>query len=224
MFNSILTTSTETLSVSSVLICMGLAVILGLVISMVHTLTSRSNKNFAITLAVLPAIVQVVIMLVNGNLGTSVAVAGAFALIRFRSMPGNSKEIVSVFFSMAIGLALGMGYAVFAVFATIAISLVLLILSKTNFGSTKDKEKRLKVIIPEDVDYNEEITSIVKQYSARYTVERIKTINLGSMYEITYNIVLKDILKEKEMLDAIRVKNGNLNISLNTIEEGVTEL
>ena len=125
---------------------------------------------------------------------------------------------------MAIGLALGMGYAVFAVFATIAISLVLLILSKTNFGSTRDKEKRLKVIIPEDVDYNEEITSIVKQYSARYTVERIKTINLGSMYEITYNIVLKDILKEKEMLDAIRVKNGNLNISLNTIEEGVTEL
>lgn len=224
MFNSILTTSTGTLSASSALICMGLAVVLGLVISAVHTLTSRSNKNFAITLAVLPAIVQVVIMLVNGNLGTSVAVAGAFALVRFRSMPGNSKEIVSVFFSMAIGLALGMGYAVFATFATIAISFVLLILSKTNIGCTRDNEKRLKVIIPEDVDYSEEITPVIKNYTSRYTIEKVRTINLGSMYEITYNIVLKDISKEKEMLDQIRVKNSNLNISLNTIEEGVTEL
>ena len=220
MFNSILTTTTGALSVSSALICMGLAVVLGIVISVVHTITSRSNKNFAITLAVLPAIVQVVIMLVNGNLGTSVAVAGAFALVRFRSMPGNSKEIVSVFFSMAIGLALGMGYAVFAVYATLAISLILLILSKTKFGCTRDQEKRLKVTIPEDVDYNEELSGILKNYN----VERIRTINLGSMYEITYNIVLKDKVNEKNMLDELRVKNGNLNISLNTIEEGVTEL
>lgn len=224
MFNSILTTTTGALSVSSALICMGLAVVLGIVISAVHTITSRSNKNFAITLAVLPAIVQVVIMLVNGNLGTSVAVAGAFALVRFRSMPGNSKEIVSVFFSMAIGLALGMGYAVFAVYATLAISLILLILSKTKFGCTRDQEKRLKVTIPEDVDYNEELSGILKNYTSRYNVERIRTINLGSMYEITYNIVLKDKVNEKNMLDELRVKNGNLNISLNTIEEGVTEL
>lgn len=224
MFNSILTTTTGALSVSSALICMGLAVVLGIVISAVHTITSRSNKNFAITLAVLPAIVQVVIMLVNGNLGTSVAVAGAFALVRFRSMPGNSKEIVSVFFSMAIGLALGMGYAVFAVYATLAISLILLILSKTKFGCTRDQEKRLKVTIPEDVDYNEELSGILKNYTSRYNVERIRTINLGSMYEITYNIVLKDKVNEKNMLDELRVKNGNLNISLNTIEEGVTDL
>ena len=224
MFNSILTTTTGALSVSSALICMGLAVVLGIVISAVHTITSRSNKNFAITLAVLPAIVQVVIMLVNGNLGTSVAVAGAFALVRFRSMPGNSKEIVSVFFSMAIGLALGMGYAVFAVYATLAISLILLILSKTKFGCTRDQEKRLKVTIPEDVDYNEELSGILKNYTSRYNVERIRTINLGSMYEIIYNIVLKDKVNEKNMLDELRVKNGNLNISLNTIEEGVTEL
>ena len=224
MFNSILTTTTGALSVSSALICMGLAVVLGVVISVVHAITSRSNKNFAITLAVLPAIVQVVIMLVNGNLGTSVAVAGAFALVRFRSMPGNSKEIVSVFFSMAIGLALGMGYAVFAVYATLAISLILLILSKTKFGCTRDQEKRLKVTIPEDVDYNEELSGILKNYTSRYNVERIRTINLGSMYEITYNIVLKDKVNEKNMLDELRVKNGNLNISLNIIEEGVTEL
>ena len=224
MFNSILTTTTGALSVSSALICMGLAVVLGIVISVVHTITSRSNKNFSITLAVLPAIVQVVIMLVNGNLGTSVAVAGAFALVRFRSMPGNSKEIVSVFFSMAIGLALGMGYAVFAVYATLAISLILLILSKTKFGCTRDQEKRLKVTIPEDVDYNEELSGILKNYTSRYNVERIRTINLGSMYEIIYNIVLKDKVNEKNMLDELRVKNGNLNISLNTIEEGVTEL
>lgn len=224
MFESILSDVAGTLSVTSSIVCMITALALGLVIAITHMITSKYSKNFVISLAILPALVQVVIMMVNGNLGTSVAVLGAFSLIRFRSLPGNAKEITSVFFAMAIGLALGMGHIAFAVYITLAISAVLIILSKTKFGNSKEQERRLKIVIPEEMDYTTIFNDIMSEYTKKCNIEKVKTINMGSMYELTYNIVLDKEKNEKEFIDKLRVRNGNLNISIMRLEEGATEL
>lgn len=224
MFNSILENVSSTLSVTNLLLCMGVSLILGIIISFVHMYTSKYTKNFIVSLAILPALVQIVIMIVNGNVGTSVAVLGAFGLVRFRSIPGNSKEIVSVFFAMAIGLAVGMGYVTFAICITAIISLILIILSKTNFGIKNVNEKKLKVVVPEELDYTEIFEDVMKEYTNKYTIEKVKTINMGSMYEITYNVFLSESKNEKEFLDKIRVRNGNLNVTLMHVEEGGMEL
>ncbi len=224
MFESILSSTAGTLSVSTSLICMGVSLILGLAIALVHMWTSKYSKSFVISLAILPALVQVVMMMVNGNLGTSVAILGAFGLIRFRSMPGTAKEIVSVFFAMAIGLATGMGHVLFAAYVTLIISALILILSKTKFGEKNALEKKLKIVIPEELDYNDVFKDIFDEYTKSCTTDKVKTINMGSMYELTYNVVLKDANKEKEFIDKLRVRNGNLTISMYRPEEGLGEL
>ena len=224
MFESILSSTTGTLSVSTSLICMGASLVLGLAIALVHMWTSKYSKSFVISLAILPALVQVVMMMVNGNLGTSVAILGAFGLIRFRSMPGTAKEIVSVFFAMAIGLATGMGHVLFATYVTATISILIVILSKTKFGEKNNDEKRLKIVLPEELDYNEIFNDIFENYTKSCKTEKVKTINMGSMYELTYNVVLKDQSKEKEFIDKLRVRNGNLAISMQRVEEGLGEL
>lgn len=224
MFESILSDTAGTLSISTSLICMAVSIILGLVIACVHMYTSKFSKNFIISLAILPALVQVVIMMVNGNLGTSVAILGAFGLVRFRSIPGTAKEIVSVFFAMAIGLATGMGHIAFAIYVTLIVSLLVIAMSKTKFLDKKEEERKLKVIIPENLDYTEVFDDILSEYTKTYSIEKVKTINMGSMYEITYNIVLLKEKNEKELLDKIRIRNGNLTVSLCRAEEGLIEL
>lgn len=224
MFESILSETAGTLSISDSLICMAVSIILGLIIACVHMYTSKYSKNFIVSLAILPALVQVVIMMVNGNLGTSVAILGAFGLVRFRSIPGTAKEIVSVFFAMAIGLALGMGHIMFAIYVTIVVSLLIIIMSKTKFAEQKNEERKLKIIIPEELDYTEVFDDILKEYTKSYSVDKVKTINMGSMYEITYNVVLLKDKNEKELLDKIRIRNGNLTVSLYRREEGMVEL
>ncbi|MDO4282149.1 MAG: DUF4956 domain-containing protein [Clostridia bacterium] len=224
MFDSILENVTSTLSITNLMICMLVSLILGMIIALVHMYTSKYTKNFIISLAILPALVQVVIMMVNGNLGTSVAVLGAFGLVRFRSIPGNSKEIVSVFFAMAIGLAIGMGYIVFSIGITLIISFILILLYKTNFGAQRGNEKKLKIVIPEELDYTSVFEDIMEEYTKNSMLEKVKTINMGSMYEITYNIILKNDKNEKDFLDKIRIRNGNLNVTLMHAQEGVMEL
>ena len=176
--------------------------------------TTKSNKNFITTLVILPVLVTVVILLVNGNLGTSVAVVGAFSLVRFRSIPGNSKEILDVFFAMAIGLAVGTGYIAFAVIFTLITSLISYILYKTNFGEDQTKDRILKIAIPEDLDYEEAFDDIFKKYLDSVSLRQSKTINMGSMFELTYIVNLKTNIKEKELIDSVRVRNGNLKVSL----------
>lgn len=212
MFTSILN-ETATLSITDALICMISSVILGLVVALTHTLTKKYTKNFITVLVLLPLLVQVVIMMVNGNLGTSVAILGAFSLIRFRSMPGTSRELLSIFEAMAIGLSIGMGHIIFAVVFTILISLTLLVLSKIKFGE-KPKTQNIKILIPEDLDYTNVFEDILNKYTKKHEILKVKTTNLGSMYEITYNIELKEI-NEKEFIDELRTRNGNLNITLN---------
>lgn len=165
-----------------------------------------------ITLVLLPVLVQMVIMLVNGNLGTSVAVLGAFSLVRFRSVPGSSKEMAVIFFAMAIGLATGTGFLGFAAVMTLVIGSVFLALEKSRFGEWKQEQKDLRITIAEHLDYTEIFDDIFRKYTSKCCLERVKTTNLGSMYELDYHITLKDHGQEKEMLDAIRCRNGNLTV------------
>lgn len=217
MFNSILESNSGTLSISTALICMGAALIFGIIIALVHMYSTKCSKNFAITIAVLPLLVQVVIMMVNGNLGTSIAILGSFSLIRFRSMQGNSRELVSIFFAMAIGLAVGMGHIMYAFVFTLITSLALIILQKSSFGIKKNNEKSLKVTIPENLDYTNIFDDIFDKYTNNIELNKIKTTNMGSMFELSYNISLKNNINEKDFIDEIRTRNGNLTINLGRV-------
>ncbi len=221
MLSSII--SSDSLTVTNVLVCSGISIVLGIVIALIHGCTSKYSKNFLITIAVIPVLVQTIIFMTNGNLGTSIAIASAFSLIRFRSLPGTSKEIMSVFFAMTIGLAMGMGQAVFAILMTLLVGLVILILSKSSFGNNK-KEKILKIVIPEDMDYESVFDDMFKKYLNNYHINSVKTINLGSLFELTYTINEKDNISEKEFIDELRTRNGNLKISLSHSLEEIGEL
>lgn len=214
MFSSILTASTETLSITNALICTGAALICGLIIALVYMIHSTYTKSFVISLVLLPALIGVIIMMVNGNLGTSVAVLGAFSLVRFRSVPGSSKEITSIVFAMAVGLATGMGYVTFAGLITVLVSVVLFLLSRTPFGETRSA-RELRVLIPEDLDYTAVFEDIFAQYTRTHQLHKIKTTNLGSMFDLYYHITLKDTAQEKALIDALRCRNGNLTIVCN---------
>lgn len=212
MFTSILSTSTGSMTVLNALLCTGTSLLLGIIIGLVYMVQNRPTKSFVITLALLPVLVQAVIMMVNGNLGAGVAVLGAFSLVRFRSVPGSAKEIVSIFFAMAVGLATGMGHLAFAALITAVVSLAMLVMSKTGFGERVSPEKELKVTIPENLDYTQVFDDLFAKYTTKTSLEQVKTTNLGSMYELHYHIALKDISQEKEFLDELRCRNGNLTI------------
>lgn len=211
MFNSIIGNE---LTITNFLICMGAALVLGMIVSLTHMICVRTNKNFVVTLSVLPLLVTVVILLVNGNLGTSVAILGAFSLIRFRSIPGNSRELMYVFFAMVIGLAVGTGYIAFAGIFTIICVLATIILTKLNFGAIADKNKVLTILVPEDLDYTDMFNEEFKKYLSHVELVKTRTTNMGSLFELTYQVTLKGGINEKEFIDKLRVKNGNLKISL----------
>lgn len=221
MFESILSTNGGSLSIQSELICMATALILGLVVAYSHKILSKGSRNFIISLAVLPLLVEVIITMVNGNLGTSVAILGAFSLIRFRSAPGNAKELVSIFLAMAIGLATAMGYVTFAITFTLIAIIAIAILSKIN---TESKDMLLKITIPEDLDYTDCFNDIFNKYAKKIEFVKSKTVNMGSMYEILYNLELVSINKQKEFIDQLRCRNGNLKIILEKMPENGTEL
>lgn len=176
------------------------------------------------TLAILPAVVQAVIMLVNGNLGTGVAVMGAFGLVRFRSAPGNAREIGSVFLAMAIGLATSMGYLGIAVLLLLIIGAAILILTEIPFGSQSFSQKELKVTIPENLDYAGIFDDLFEKYTKSAELMKVRTTNMGSLYELCYRIELKKEEEEKAMLDDIRCRNGNLTIVCGRIAENREEL
>jgi hypothetical protein len=211
MFNSVIA---STLTIKSVLLCLISAIILGIIIAYVHMRTSKYSKNFVITLAVLPLLVSVVMMMVNGNLGTSVAILGAFSLVRFRSIPGNSREIASVFWAMAVGLSIGMGQLWFALLVTILVSLLFVFFYKTKFGEDNTNEQILKIIIPEDLDYEKVFDETLKKYTDSYNIIKIETINMGSLFELKYNVKLKKGVKAQEFINDLRILNGNLKINL----------
>ena len=215
MLKSIFNSESITLDLDKLLLCMVSAIILGIVIALVHKKTTNTSKNFIETIAILPILIAVVIMMVNGNLGTGVAVAGAFSLVRFRSVPGNSKEIMTVFFVMAIGLALGMGHIAFAIIVTIIVCIFILILNYINKNAKNIQS--LTILIPENLDYNNLFDETLKKYTNSYKIEKIKTTNMGSLFELNYLIELKNNINTKQFIDELRIMNGNLKISLNNL-------
>ncbi len=213
MFNYIFTSLTqETMTLSVVLICTAVAFAMGLLIALVYMYRNTYNKSFAITLALLPLMIQIVIMLVNGNLGTSVAVLGAFSLIRFRSIAGTARDISSIFFAMAIGLACGMGFVIFAIFITLVICSLSLLLYRFNFAETKVSTYDLKIVIPETLDYEGVFDDLFEQYTQSSDLTQVRTTNLGSLFELTYVVEFKSKVSTKSFMDDIRVRNDNLNI------------
>ncbi len=214
MFNTIFDTTTAGLSIQTGLICAASALVLGIIIAITHMKTAQTNKGFLVTLAVLPLLVMAVMIMINGNLGMSIAILGAFSLIRFRSLQGKANELLAVFFAMMVGLACGMGHILFGAVITLIAVVAIFVFTYTNFLTPDKKRRVLKVVIPEDLDYEEVFESVFKKYTTRAELVRMKTMNMGSLYKLTYDITLKSKVKEKAFLDEIRVKNCNLKVLL----------
>lgn len=200
-------------NLQAVLFAFLIAIVLGIYIAYIakDIILSRDLK---IVIAILPLLVSAVIMIVNGNFGASVAVLGAFGLVRFRSAPGTSKEIALIFFTMTIGLAIGMGFISLALIITFIVSALIFVLEKSNFMKSEQQSSNLRITIPEDLDYNGVFDDILDKYSSSYELERVKTTNMGTMFELRYLITLKDHKQQKAMIDELRCRNGNLQITL----------
>jgi hypothetical protein len=225
MLESILTTSsTGALNIKEFLICAAASLLLGFVIALVYMFKNTYSKGFAVTLVLMPLIVQVVIIMINGNIGTGVAVAGAFSLVRFRSVPGSARDITSIFTAMAAGLAAGSGYITAAALFVIVVAAVNLILSNTSFGNVKNGLRELKITIPENLDYTDVFDDLFQKYLMKNELLQVKTTNMGSLYQLSYHIMLKDGGSEKELLDELRCRNGNLSISLGRVTTCKEEL
>lgn len=220
------TSATAAIAVGDFLLCIFISLLIGLFLSFVYSFKSHYTKSFVITLALLPAIVCVVIMMVNGNVGAGVAVAGAFSLVRFRSAPGSAKDIGTIFLAMGAGLITGMGYLGYAVLFTLVLGLCMMGYNLAGLGTNKKPcpDKTLRITIPEDLNYSEVFDDLMKKYTTRCERVSVKTTNMGSLYKLVYNITLKDIKKEKEFIDALRCRNGNLEISISQQETNMYEL
>lgn len=214
------------ISVGDFLLCIVCSLLLGLLLAFGYMYRTRYTKSFVVTLALLPTVVCVVIMMVNGNIGAGVAVAGAFSLVRFRSVPGTAKEISMIFLAMGSGLICGMGYLGYAVLFTVIMCAISVLYTHLDFGSKKNAAiyKTLNITIPEDLDYTNVFEEILSVYTNSSELIRVKTTNMGSLFRLTYNITLKDASKEKEMIDKLRCRNGNLEISISKQDTTVTEL
>ena len=210
MLNSIIT-GTE-ITTSSFFICTAVSLLLGLGAAALSMFRSRYSQSFVVTLAMLPAMVQIIIMMVNGNIGAGVAVAGAFGLIRFRSAPVSAREIGMVFLTTAIGLATGMGYVIVAAAFFIIIAVFSILLTLVGFGAGEADERELKITIPENLDYDGLFDDLLNKYTRYAELERVKTTSMGTLYELSYKVVLRDQQKSKEFLDELRTRNGNLSI------------
>ncbi|WP_373471264.1 DUF4956 domain-containing protein [Carnobacterium alterfunditum] len=224
LFNSVYMESASAFSITSFVFCTLASLVLGWFVAWTYMYRNHYSKGFVGTLFLLPAMVQMVIMLVNGNVGAGVAVMGAFSLVRFRSVPGSAKEISSIFLAMAIGLASGMGYIGFAVVFAIIICGVMVGLNLSRFGEVGEQIRLLKITIPENLDYSMIFDDIFDQYLSSYQMMRVKTTNMGSLFRLEYTIELKDQNQEKQLIDALRCRNGNLEIICGRSLSGKEEL
>lgn len=215
--NVLSSTTTETgITLLPFILCIATALVIGFLLSLTYKKQSKSSPGFLVTLAILPAVVGMVILMVNGNIGAGVAVAGAFSLVRFRSVPGTAKEICAIFIAMAAGLAVGMGYLVLAVLFTVILSVAEMLYNtnkmKSFYGNAQ--ERQLRITIPEDLDYTDVFDDIFEKCFKTFELTEVKTTNMGSLFKLTYHVTLKDEIAEKKMMDEIRCRNGNLEISL----------
>lgn len=224
MFRGLFDTDmTSVITVTDFLLCIGCPLLVGLLLAFGYMYRSRYTKSFVLTLALLPAVVCVVIMMVNGNVGAGVAVAGAFSLVRFRSVPGTAKEISMLFLAMGAGLIVCMGYLAYAFLFTAIMCGVSMLYNRMDFGMRRKAAvyKTLNITIPEDLDYSSVFEEILDVYCVAYELVRVKTTNMGSLFRLTYDLTLRDGAQEKEMIDKLRCRNGNLEITVSKQETAV---
>ncbi|MDR1134662.1 MAG: DUF4956 domain-containing protein [Clostridiales Family XIII bacterium] len=206
------------------LICTICSLAFGLIVSLSYMFHNKYSKSLAVTLVLLPATVQIIIMLVNGNIGAGVAVAGAFSLVRFRSIPGSARDICSLFFAMALGFVTGMGYIFYAFTFMLLLSGASLLLTRLHYGQGATDTRVLRITIPESLDYDNLFDDVLVKYTRSAELDKVKTTNMGSLYELTYSIRLKTDLMPKAFIDELRCRNGNLNIMLGREQLGREEL
>ena len=215
-------TSLPELSLIRTVIRIFAAIIAGGFISLSYIHSDKRQKyssNFAMTVVILPAIVSVVITLIGSDLAKAISLGGVFALVRFRSVPGDSRDIAYVFFAMVVGLAIGMDSYAIAFALTAVVALAFTLLQKMNYAKNKNASEILKITVPEDLNFKDAFTDLFDEYLDKYTISSIRTTNMGTLYQITYDVIPKEGIDEKAFIDALRVKNGNLNIILGKHEE-----
>lgn len=213
MLSELFTVTTTDVTAGGYFICTVTSLVLGVIIGVIHMYKNRSSQNFILTLAILPAVIQAVIMLVNGNIGTGVAVMGAFSLVRFRSVPGNSREISSIFLAMAAGLSTGTGYLGVAVLLVLVVGSATLALVRLQFGAPRVKWHNLKITIPENLEFEGIFDDIFDRYTKGRQLLLVKTSNMGSLYELQYRVELAPETSVKKFMDDIRCRNGNLTVT-----------
>ena len=219
LFNSVLA---EEITLNSYLVCLLAALVCGVIVAVASAVRSHATKSFIVSLVLLPMIVCTVIIMVNGNIGTGVAVMGAFSLVRFRSVPGKAKDIVSIFLAMTAGLACAAGFVYISLIFTVIVSAVLLVLQFIPLGG--EREMDLLITIPESLRFADEFEDIFKEYTQSHRLVKTKTTNMGSLYKLFYRVRFKDRSKMQEFIDKLRCRNGNLEISVAESAEGVEEL
>ncbi len=226
LFVSVFSTDqTRNILLSEFLMCLVVALLSGLFLAVSYTYKNMHSKSFVTTLATLPAIVCIVIMAVNGDIGTGVAVTGVFSLVRFRSVPGTAKEIGAIFIAMGAGLILGMGYLAYGLIFVVVLSTCTLLYTNSGFGEKKDSTlKTITITIPEDLNYTNVFDDLMEEYTKNHKISFVKTTNMGSLFKITYNLELKSSDIEKEFIDQLRCRNGNLEISVSPMQMNMNEL
>ena len=214
LFSGIFSSTTQTIAVPQFLLGIAVALAIGIFLAAVYSYKTKYTKSFVVTLALLPAVVCVVIMMVNGNVGAGVA--GAFSLVRFRSVPGTAKEIGTIFLAMGAGLICGMGYLGYAVLFSLILGIAMFILNKVNIGADKrlEQDRILKITIPENLNYTGAFDDLFEKYTVKYETVSVRTANMGSLFKLTYNVTLKNPNDEKDFIDDLRCRNGNLEISM----------
>ncbi len=216
----------QVISVADFMVCIAGSLAIGFILSVMYMYKNKYSKSFIVTIATIPAIVCVVIMMVNGNVGAGVAVAGAFSLVRFRSAPGTAKEIGVLFMAMGAGIITGMGYIAYAFLFVIIMGAVGMLYAQIDFGARRDDalERTLHITIPEDLDYVDVFDDLFEQYTNKCLLSDVKTTNMGSLFKLTYQLTFREVGTEKVFIDAIRCRNGNLEVSLTCQENGALEM
>ena len=218
MLESIITSTTgESFTLTNTLIIITSSILLGIVISLAYLKTHKKDgyiPSFIISLIMLPTIISIIILLVGNNVARAFSLAGAFSIIRFRSTPGDTKDISYIFFTLAVGLASGMGYVGYAVIFTIILCTVMIILDSLNFAMPKSKAMVLKITVPEDLNFEGVFDEILNTNTTSWNMVKVRTRDFGALYELNYSIHLKNDVNQKKFIDSLRIRNGNLNISL----------
>ncbi len=226
LFHGIFSNSTAEVAIAQFALCILVSLLIGVFFAFIYGHQNNSSQSFVVTLALLPAIVCVVIMMVNGNVGAGVAVAGAFSLVRFRSVPGTAKEIGMLFLAMSAGLITGMGYLGYGVLFSLILGAAMVLFTTFGMGGNARRaiDKTLRITIPEDLNYDALFDDLFDEYTSKCEALSVKTTNMGSMFKLTYHVILKDQKREKEFIDELRCRNGNLEVCIARQEANSYEL